>query len=232
MTSQTVTYETSSPPSTKHHKDSPDKVRSDGHRAARAGSVNQGLSAPPKKGTVGAGSAAATRTNRERLDGRTDRRIPRGGSWPDGADSPRRPCADPGALERTACDHHRWRLAGGCRYPPATTRRAVGDGGRADLPGCVRDYHTSLPTAAAMAPGRGKAGIVHITTRDLAATALPRRAPSPTLAASLPCTREGPPATANPPFGRGVVTRGGGDGVAGSNTRTPPWWWSTARAKT
>lgn len=42
-----------------------------------------------------------------------------------------------------------------------------------ELPGCVRDYHTSLPTVAAMAPGRGKAGIVHITTRDPAATALP-----------------------------------------------------------
>ena len=55
--------------------------------------------------------------------------------------------------------------------------------------------------------------------------------PTCSLVASLPCTREGPPATATPPFGRGVVTRGGGDGVAGSNTRTPPWWWLTARAR-
>lgn len=52
MTSRTVTCETSSPPSTKHHQDSPDNVRSDGHRAVRAGWMNQGLSVPPKKETV------------------------------------------------------------------------------------------------------------------------------------------------------------------------------------
>ena len=42
------------------------------------------------------------------------------------------------------------------------------------------------------------------------------------LVASLPCTREGPPATANPPFGRGVVTRGGGDGRGWKQEKNAP----------
>lgn len=68
MTSRTVTCETSSPPSTTNHqRQTPTDARGE---VRGQGQVNQGLSAPPKKGTVGAGSVATSRTNRERLDGR------------------------------------------------------------------------------------------------------------------------------------------------------------------
>ena len=56
------------PSATNHQRQTPTDARGE---VRGQGRLNQGLSAPPKKGTVGAGSVATTRTSRERLDGRT-----------------------------------------------------------------------------------------------------------------------------------------------------------------
>ena len=118
-----------------------------------------------------------------------------------------------------ACDHHRWRLAGGCRYPPATTRRAVGDGGRADLPGCVRDVSTNYLTKPACPPlppwlrGRGETcghGVLaDHHTRDPPPQRRCDDVPNPS------AMLHQQPRPSHSFQARGVVTRGGGDGRAG-----------------
>ena len=187
MTSQTVTYETSSPPSTKHHRDSPDKVRSDGHRAVRAGWMNQGLSAPPKKGTV------------------------------------------------KACDHHRRRLAGGCRYPPATTRRAVGDGGRADLPGCVRDVSTTyLTNQPANRCRHGSGGAVRRAATACWPTTIPATPAATALRRRAQPICHAAPATAPLSLLSGAGRRDPWRRrwAGWEDKETPPSRWLAARAKT
>ena len=108
--------------------------------------MNQGLSAPPKKGTVCAGSAAATRTHQVAPTCDHHR------WWLVGAPSRRRMAGGRGERgARAGRPDHRPRWAGTRCQPARTASR------RRWWP---RD-HTGPATAAAMAPGRVKKAALH-----------------------------------------------------------------------
>ena len=130
------------------------------------GRMNQGLSAPPKKGTVSAGSVATTRAQRERRDGRwrfalthTARRVmATAKAWASrtclatGKERSAVPIVHPAALAEiyvrppplAAC----WRVPLPTRHDSASRRRWWPRGTARMRPGCK----TSPSTAAAMAP--------------------------------------------------------------------------------
>ena len=183
-------------------------------QTARKPSVRAPLRRPAQSDSAPHGRAAQCR------EARCHRAAPRVSHI---AARPPRPC-------RKACDHHRWRLAGGCPHhlprlgePSAmvAARNCPDASGMQDQP-IHRCRHGS--GGAGETHGHGVLADPH--TRD-------RRRNGAAMTCDSFChAAHQQPRPSHSFQARGVVTRGGGVGWAGETKKRPRRWWLTARAKT